>query len=40
MTSDDNNLYNTKSWVSSKNNTGRRFEKDLGTKTLDLQLEV
>ena len=40
MTSDNNNLYNTGYWVSSKNNIGRRFERDLGTKTLDLQLKV
>ena len=40
MTSDDNNLYNTGSKVYLKNNIGRRFERDLGTKTLDLQLAV
>ena len=36
MTSDGSNFYSTKSWVSSRNIIGRRFERVLGTKTLDL----
>ena len=40
MTSDGSNFYNIKSWVSSRNIAGRRYERDLGTKTLDLKLEA
>ena len=40
MSSDGNNFYNIEFWVSSKSIVGKGFERALGTKTLDLQLEA
>ena len=34
------NFYNIGSYISSRNIAGRRFERALGTKTLNLQLEA
>ena len=40
MTRDGSNFANTGSRNSSRNIAGRRLERGLGTKTLDLQLEA